>query len=1063
MLRNIIKKNKKIISLIVIIIFFCLFADRFVNAQQLGDPFFNTWLNTSMGDQVKTMYGSVFGWLLGGLSNIALAGIFTILSLPIYGLAWLIGQLSVLITYILFQVVQYNNFVNENIVIEGWVMVRDLCNMFFILGLLVIAFATILRMETYGNKRMLGKLLIMAVLINFSKTICGLFIDFAQVIMLTFVQPIIQGNSETWGWAGLVDALGLAKFFTFNKIGDLALSPFAGKSSPLVLFSSMVLGLIFLIIATVAITAFTIILFIRIVTLWILVILSPLPFLLSAFPGAQQYATRWWGEFSKALVVGPTMAFFFWLALRVSNLEKEKTTGVSLRFVTQTDQVKGFSSEFANQIVGGDLSDLYKFIIVIIFLFLGMSMAQAAGGMMASVAGNASNKWSRRFTIGAARWGGNKAAGFTTAWLSGGKEGGTRERLRTWIGNVSGGRNYGGTQTGKIPGMARLATRAQIGLGAQKRSLEEQAEKYVNSVDLNTKRRLATMKTYTPWGQAVQAKALNQVPTVLTPVAHPRIAPSPTKTQAKIDSMSKEDFNKLSEAELTSLGKTIGLKEKGKFKTFLEQAGNVDQRGAYNFGRIQSHQRLIEGVDRNGIVLTNPISRVGNMPSGSKDDEDWRDRLNRKPGTKHERSYSILSDEEAWVTTEEGADTWRKRTFVGGFGKKEGEKDGKLDGEYLSNVLQVDFDKLDVKDLIPEGHKDYSRVGGVNLEDRETIGKVATKMVGVIDERLNALKGKKDLAPGEKGERLALERAKERLEKMDNMSNLQLVNTGASFAGDEKAFRRFVGEKISHETFHGAGDKHEERVDAQAKNIADEKNLADMRSRRDQLKQDMREMSSPKYIDNKQKDLDDINRKIAAHQGNDIERKAMVEEREKVKRQILEAADEDVIDKKQKEFEKINKQAVAMQDRVNAREKEFPGGPTGIKEARKASVRRVVQNVEGDGIDYSEIPEEPKDVTESKKQVAEQVNNIDSASQIDPLMMRNVDTSLRNLNANIWRFIRNLRQSDDRAAQASKKEIQALAELTDVAKESQSPLITYTAVKEAQITAHKEIKQGEGV
>jgi len=1056
MLRNIIKKNKKIISLIVIIIFFCLFADRFVNAQQLGDPFFNTWLNTSMGDQVKTMYGSVFGWLLGGLSNIALAGIFTILSLPIYGLAWLIGQLSVLITYILFQVVQYNNFVNENIVIEGWVMVRDLCNMFFILGLLVIAFATILRMETYGNKRMLGKLLIMAVLINFSKTICGLFIDFAQVIMLTFVQPIIQGNSETWGWAGLVDALGLAKFFTFNKIGDLALSPFAGKSSPLVLFSSMVLGLIFLIIATVAITAFTIILFIRIVTLWILVILSPLPFLLSAFPGAQQYATRWWGEFSKALVVGPTMAFFFWLALRVSNLEKEKTTGVSLRFVTQTDQVKGFSSEFANQIVGGDLSDLYKFIIVIIFLFLGMSMAQAAGGMMASVAGNASNKWSRRFTIGAARWGGNKAAGFTTAWLSGGKEGGTRERLRTWIGNVSGGRNYGGTQTGKIPGMARLATRAQIGLGAQKRSLEEQAEKYVNSVDLNTKRRLATMKTYTPWGQAVQAKALNQVPTVLTPVAHPRIAPSPTKTQARIDSMSKEDFNKLSEAELTSLGKTIGLKEKGKFKTFLEQAGNVDQRGAYNFGRIQSHQRLIEGVDRNGNVLTNRISREGNIPSGSKDDEDWRDRLNRKPGTKYERSYSILSDEEAGATTEGGADTWRGRTHVGGFGAKDKE------GEYINNILQVDFDKLGLKELLPEGHENYDRVGGVNLEDKETIGNVATKMVSVIDERLNALKLKGDnLAPGEKGEIRSLERAKERLEKMDNVSNLQLVNTGAKFAGDEKAFRRFTGEKISHETFHGAGDKHEERVDAQAKNIADEKNLKDMRSRREQLRQDMREMSSPKYIDNKQKDLDEINRKIAGHQGNDIEHKAMIEERDKIKRQIFEAVDEDVIDKKQKEFEKINKQVVAMQDRVNAREKEFPGGPTGIKEARKASVRRVVENVEGDGIDFDKIPESDQQVSEAKNNLIAQAKKVGSADQLDPLLIRNMDTSLRTLNANIWRFIRNLRISDDKAMQASQNEINALAELTDAAKKSQSPLITYTAVKEAQITAHKEIKKEE--
>jgi len=152
---------------------------------------------------------------------------------------------------------------------------------------------------------------------------------------------------------------------------------------------------------------------------------------------------------------------------------------------------------------------------------------------------------------------------------------------------------------------------------------------------------------------------------------------------------------------------------------------------------------------------------------------------------------------------------------------------------------------------------------------------------------------------------------------------------------------------------------------------------------------------------------------------------------------------------------------VAMQDRVNAREKEFPGGPTGIKEARKASVRRVVENVEGDGIDFDKIPESDQQVSEAKNNLIAQAKKVGSADQLDPLLIRNMDTSLRTLNANIWRFIRNLRISDDKAMQASQNEINALAELTDAAKKSQSPLITYTAVKEAQITAHKEIKKEE--
>ena len=45
----------------------------------------------------------------------------------------------------------------------------------------------------------------MAVLINFSKTICGLLIDAAQIIMLTFV-----GAFSNIGEGSMVDLLGIS-------------------------------------------------------------------------------------------------------------------------------------------------------------------------------------------------------------------------------------------------------------------------------------------------------------------------------------------------------------------------------------------------------------------------------------------------------------------------------------------------------------------------------------------------------------------------------------------------------------------------------------------------------------------------------------------------------------------------------------------------------------------------------------------------------------------------------------------------------------------------------------
>jgi len=84
-------------------------------------------------------------------------------------------------------VVQYNDFIDSAAVQTGWSVVRDICNMFFVLILLVIAFGTILRLQNYRMNRLLGKLIIMIVLVNFSKMIAGFFIDISQVVSMTFV------------------------------------------------------------------------------------------------------------------------------------------------------------------------------------------------------------------------------------------------------------------------------------------------------------------------------------------------------------------------------------------------------------------------------------------------------------------------------------------------------------------------------------------------------------------------------------------------------------------------------------------------------------------------------------------------------------------------------------------------------------------------------------------------------------------------------------------------------------------------------------------------------------
>ena len=107
---------------------------------------------------------------------------------------FLLGFLMILLIKVLIQLAQYSNFVapGPTAVQIGWVVVRDLVNMFFIFILLIMAFAIILGVERYGSPQTVRDLFIMAVVVNFSKTICGIFIDIGQVIMLTFVNGFAQ-------------------------------------------------------------------------------------------------------------------------------------------------------------------------------------------------------------------------------------------------------------------------------------------------------------------------------------------------------------------------------------------------------------------------------------------------------------------------------------------------------------------------------------------------------------------------------------------------------------------------------------------------------------------------------------------------------------------------------------------------------------------------------------------------------------------------------------------------------------------------------------------------------
>lgn len=278
-----------------------------------------------------------------------------------------VSAILILLVGVLMKVAAYSEFIDAPAVKHGWVVVRDVCNMFFVVILLVIAFATILGKEEYGAKKMLPKLVMAAVLINFSKMICGLMIDVANVVMLTFVNAF-----SAIGAGNILNILGIEKITKLAEGSDITFTT---------IVTSYIFGLIYVLIATVVVASMLAMLVIRMVMIWILTVLSPLAFFLQSVPGkGASYASQWWGRWTSNLIVGPVIAFFLWLsfaALQVDSNPIQADATDDAEFLANTSDLGG-GGAIATE--AGSVAGMINFVIAIGMLIGGMQIAQSVGG-----------------------------------------------------------------------------------------------------------------------------------------------------------------------------------------------------------------------------------------------------------------------------------------------------------------------------------------------------------------------------------------------------------------------------------------------------------------------------------------------------------------------------------------------------------------------------------------------------------------------------------------------------------------------------------------------------------
>jgi len=244
------------------------------------------------------------------MENIALLPIF-ISSFFVF-VAGTLLNLSVLETVIRFGV----HFNTVEGIPAAWSTLRDLANIFFIFGLLTIAISTILGISGYGYKQLLSRLIIVALVINFSLFFTKFVIDTSNIFALQFYQGAsISSSDGTEGIANtFMQHLGVTSIWdTENVLKTLNKLNYSETGGLGLMFLYSIFTSIFLMITAFVFMFAAIMLIVRGVGFILLAILSPLAFAALILPKTKGLANQWWEKLWQYAIFAPFLLILFWV------------------------------------------------------------------------------------------------------------------------------------------------------------------------------------------------------------------------------------------------------------------------------------------------------------------------------------------------------------------------------------------------------------------------------------------------------------------------------------------------------------------------------------------------------------------------------------------------------------------------------------------------------------------------------------------------------------------------------------------------------------------------------
>ncbi len=363
----------------------------------------------------------------------------------------------------------YTTIFGSDAIRVGWDTIRSFCNMLYILIFLVIAFSSILRIESYNWKSLLMKFFISLFLINFSMMVTQLVIDFGQIFMYEFYSWM--GSFSTGKGTGLTSIINT---FTDTYVTNIITptDPFSAVCNRISF--NLIIGFLSAVVYTFMLgcTFFMMagFLMVRLIVLCLLIVFSPFAFFSIILPSTRKHWSNWGGTLFKYVMFGPIFIFLVYIATVLASQSFNNPTIPNNGGFW--DYLQSMIGVFPAALIGTIISNF----IAIGMLWAALPITQSLG----AIAGSAAISGAVGFgsmamkTYGAGRltagWG-KKAAGGVAS----------RTRVGEWADSVKE-KAYRGI--GKIPGGQGIAIGGLAGMEKKKDEKSKSLEKKYGDVDL---------------------------------------------------------------------------------------------------------------------------------------------------------------------------------------------------------------------------------------------------------------------------------------------------------------------------------------------------------------------------------------------------------------------------------------------------------------------------------------------------------------------------------------------------------------------------------------------------